>query len=459
MVNQHKERLCSIDLLRTLAIVLVVIFHFLFEFIYDTSLRYLGFIGISLFFIISGFVLAKKYPDKERFSSRWFLKRYIKIASLYYLALVAVIILFQKQVYSGSLMKNLFLNAFFLGFLSPDSIYGIISPAWFLTPLIALYILFPYLNRYTKKYKWFLVAVFLAVLLFRILNGALTSFSPLFFMGEFCFGISLAHEKGRKISPLAISFIMIFFMPVMFIPFILFYLTYSLNLKFLPSVWKVIGENTLVVFLFHEALINIIIGRWHIFQLNIYHGLFLMIIAIISLVYISKKIQKFIFSKNFFVKPPGKRILSLNKKSKVKQMDKKIEIFLVIVAIIILAAYAFCILSDQLISASEGFEGLGTLRSNLLGDAGAVLTVSDVSTSQNTDLGCQTVIKGKVSNKGIYDVANVILDCKQSVFPMLTKGEKKEVSKNLGTINKGQETSFEIVVNDCEVKRFECSIS
>ena len=100
-MNKKEERLVSIDLLRVIAIVLIIGFHLVYNFNHDSSIRPVGFLGVSLFFIISGFMLAKKYPLLEKFSAPWFLKRYIRIASLYYLALIFLVFLFGKQIIRG----------------------------------------------------------------------------------------------------------------------------------------------------------------------------------------------------------------------------------------------------------------------------------------------------------------------------------------------------------------------
>ena len=287
---KNRKRIVSIDLLRVLAIIMVIGFHFFYQFDQNQSLRKIGFLGISLFFIISGFVLAKIYPKHEKFSLRWFLKRYSRIAVLYYLALISVVILFGKQVYSGSLMNNLL---FHFAFLDPFTkyAYGIISPAWFLTPLIGLYILFPYLNKYLKKSTWILVIPFIIMIALRIYKGTYTGYSPLFFLGEFCFGIAFAN--GKKHLALFISLLSMIVQPFMVIPYFIFYILYSINGNYLPGrLLSFIGAYTLPLFLFHEGYLRIIFGRWHIYNLNQFGAMFLLTIVVFVCIYIDKIIQK-----------------------------------------------------------------------------------------------------------------------------------------------------------------------
>ena len=277
-----------------MAIIFVVTFHALYAIYKNNSLRILGFFGISLFFMISGFVLAKNYPKLKNFSIKWFFKRYIRIASLYYLAIITILFLFKTQSYTPPLERNLLLHFLFIDFISPTTAYGFISPAWFLTPLIGLYILFPYLNRLIKKSNIFLILAFAIMMITRLLEGTFTSFSPLFFLGEFCFGIALAHNK--KHYPFLISFMTLIilinyplnFGIAMIIPFIIFYILIGFNPKLLNTkILTFIGMQTFVIFLFHESFINIAIGKWHMYNLTMTSAISILIAVTIICGYIS----------------------------------------------------------------------------------------------------------------------------------------------------------------------------
>jgi len=300
--NVKKDRrLLSIDLLRVIAIVLVIGFHFLYYIKPNESLRNLGFVGVSLFFIISGFVLAKNHPKLHKISVKWTLKRYIKVASVYYIAIIAYVILFGTQAYSGKI-SDILLHFTFLNTLFSSTTYSIIGSAWFLTPLIVLYIVFPYLNKYISKNVYFLVLAFLITAILRFYLGWLADPDPLFFLAEFCFGIAFAH--GKKHSALLISLIMIFIKPIMFLPFILFYLLYFVKTEYLPTkLLHFIGINTFFLFLYHEAFLYVGFGEWHIFGLSKFAAILLLIIIVISSAYLSKKIQDYLFSHKFFLGP------------------------------------------------------------------------------------------------------------------------------------------------------------
>lgn len=298
MVKKNKEsgRLLSIDLLRVFAIICVIGFHFLYEIYQSNSLRKIGFLGISLFFIISGYVLAKNYPKQTKFSIKWFVKRFVKIASLYYLAVILIVFLFGTQTYSGNI-KDILLHFVFLDPLSSSAAYSIISPAWFLTPLLGLYLFFPYLNKYVKETKFLIIAFFLMTI-FRTLNGTYTSYSPLFFLGEFCFGIAFAHEN--KHHPMVIALITLFIDPIMAVSYFLFYFVYHIRVEkeyFVTKVLHFIGINTFAFFLFHEAFIKVGFNKWHIFNLSMFWEYVILIFATILTSIFAYYIQKFIDKK------------------------------------------------------------------------------------------------------------------------------------------------------------------
>ena len=251
----RKERVVFLDILRVISIFLIVLFHFWYQSTLDNSLRAIGFVGASLFFIISGFSLAKNYPEHTGFSLKWFLKRYLKIASVYYVALVLIVILFLKQSYSGNLFLNLLSHFTFTDSLFPQFSYGIISPAWFLAPLIVYYLIFPFLNGVIKKDWKIIIGIFIVSALIRFFNsGDYTSMNPLFFLAEFCFGIAIAHNK--KIYMMATPIIFVLVQPIMYIPFAIFYMLSFVKNEYVSSkivIW--ISNQIIFIFLFHEALI------------------------------------------------------------------------------------------------------------------------------------------------------------------------------------------------------------
>ena len=285
----------SIDLIRALAITLIIVFHFFYQAHSDNRLRAIGFFGVSLFFIVSGYMLAKKYSYLESFSLKWFFKRYVKIAVLYYFSLIMIVVLFGAQSYSGNLWQNLLSHFLFVNSFFPDFAYGIISPAWFLVPFICLYILFPYLNRLVKKSNLAIVLIFIIMLFVRLKEGTYTSFSPLFFIGEFCFGIALVYNK--KLIPIVSCLILFFVDWIMVVPFFLF--LFMINIKSIRfgKIITFVGTNSLALFLLHESFMNVIFNKWSLFGLNRYLAILLLLVISFALVFLSNKLQRYLLSK------------------------------------------------------------------------------------------------------------------------------------------------------------------
>ena len=80
-------------------------------------------------------MLAMKYKELISFDLNWLKKRWLRIATLYYPALICVSLLFvSEDIYSR--VKDLVLHFLFLNWMVPSLSYSIISPAWFLVPLM-----------------------------------------------------------------------------------------------------------------------------------------------------------------------------------------------------------------------------------------------------------------------------------------------------------------------------------
>lgn len=286
-----------VDILRVLSIFLIILFHLLYEITREINLRPLGFVGVSLFFILSGYSLARNYSSLEKFSFKWFLKKILKIVSVYYVAIISVVLLFGKQTYSGNLLKNLLYHFLFIGNLSKETAYNFISPAWFLTPLVFLYLLFPYLNRLLKKYPFSIIIFFVIADVFRTLDGDYTSVIFLFFISEFCFGILFAHGNVRL--ALLSSLLSLFVAPVMIVPYIVFFLFSFVKDDFSGGIFRIIGNNTLVLFLYHEVIIKLFVNQWQIYVLDKTSSIILVFLIIVINIHLSKDLQKYI-NKKFF---------------------------------------------------------------------------------------------------------------------------------------------------------------
>ncbi|VVB80305.1 Acyltransferase family protein [uncultured archaeon] len=289
-----KERFAFVDLVRVIAIFLIVLFHFWYQITFDESLRTIGFVGVSLFFIASGYTLTKHYSNHVSFSFKWFFRRILKIALIYYLALVLVALLFGRQAYSGNLFFNLLAHFSFTDSFFPEYSYGLISPAWFFAPLVVLYLFFPYINKIIKKNWFFILPAFVITFLFRFYNPFFTSTNFLFFLAEFCFGIAFAYR--RSLLLVLVSLLIIFIRPVMVLPFVLFYILSFTDHVSDFNLLRIISKYSVAIFLFHEALMNLIFDKWQIFYFSKVYSILIFVGVSIFVTYLSSILQRKILS-------------------------------------------------------------------------------------------------------------------------------------------------------------------
>lgn len=287
-----KGRILWIDIARVLAIALIVGFHVAYEFSLDSSIRWVGFLGASLFFIISGFMLAKHDPELVSFDKGWFVRRYIRIASLYYPTIIVLVILFGAQIYDNGLW-DIIAHFLFINGTWPALTYSIISPAWFIIPLFFYYVFYPYLNKLVKNYDFFLPLAVIATLATRMIFGGLVNPNPFFFLAEFCFGIAFAHGKRDfwMLAPLALAIAA----PVMVLPFIVFFV-----LSLLPSdgpnhhigsAFSLIGQHTFEIFLFHESVMKAMLGKWKVLGLDALDSTIILLVSLAIVMVVSKAIN------------------------------------------------------------------------------------------------------------------------------------------------------------------------
>lgn len=151
--------------------------RFVFIFlIYLSHISYMGFpvfdfggeCGVSFFFVLSGFVLARRYGGEIESGAfkhkRFVLRQLAKFYPLHILLLLIGTLIGISQVDSGYLMK-LLLSILLVQSWIPDVSYYYAGNAvsWFLADILFLYIVFPYLYRVAQLRWQRLVAVAVAV--------------------------------------------------------------------------------------------------------------------------------------------------------------------------------------------------------------------------------------------------------------------------------------------------------
>lgn len=136
-------------------------------------------IGVTLFFVLSGFLICNRYYEEQNFSFKsYFIKRFARIYPMYFLLTTFTFLFFaifhsQTNVID---LKNYFFNISFLKGFSDDLKFNGIAQSWSLTVEEVFYLLAPFFFLLIKKNKLFLLItplffIGLGLLLVSIFNG------------------------------------------------------------------------------------------------------------------------------------------------------------------------------------------------------------------------------------------------------------------------------------------------
>jgi peptidoglycan/LPS O-acetylase OafA/YrhL len=153
------ERLKGIDALRAYAAFSIIIFHLTFapgitvSSTFATIRNYLGF-GVPLFFVISAFSIAHGYlhrPITEGVVKTFYLRRWVRIAPLFYLVLAyqLVVLWIQYSIFPGwpAVFASLSLAFNFV----PEWVDGIVPASWSIGVEFIFYALFPLLALAARR--------------------------------------------------------------------------------------------------------------------------------------------------------------------------------------------------------------------------------------------------------------------------------------------------------------------
>ncbi|HXR70961.1 acyltransferase [Actinocrinis sp.] len=192
-----KPRLDSLTGLRFVAAALVFFFHGSIEFVfanpstqsgYLTAARTAGFVGVSFFFILSGFVLTWSSRPQDRARSFW-RRRFFKIAPNYLVTYVAALILL-ASIHKPSGIGQAVANLFFVQSWVPQFSYmsGVNDVSWTLSAEAFFYLSFPLLLVLIKRIKetqlWYWAAgVVAAVFVLPAVAQAAFADKPYFIWG------------------------------------------------------------------------------------------------------------------------------------------------------------------------------------------------------------------------------------------------------------------------------------
>lgn len=198
-------RIVALDSARGLAIVLVVVFHYLYSHISDGWLKEIvapfGLAGVTLFFMLSGFLI-ERHLARDQNLIRYFSRRLFRIFPAY---LVAIPIILAVERFGGGVnhfsLKQLLANVFFL-----SDVFGaplLLGVFWTLLIETKFYALAPFLKRAPPIVLWLApyaaIAANLGVLLLRGEASNLLTYMT------FCFvGMHIGLWRRHEISALSL---------------------------------------------------------------------------------------------------------------------------------------------------------------------------------------------------------------------------------------------------------------
>lgn len=153
--------LYSLQYLRGIAALLVVLYHARGELnnIYAQSnlgniLFNYGYIGVDLFFMISGFVIMLS-TEKDSSVRSFIVKRFFRLYPVYFICLVSCALIFTKPIDINYLKALFFINLNFEKS-APWFGYSVISTAWTLTYEIIFYIIFSFAMSISWKNRFYI---------------------------------------------------------------------------------------------------------------------------------------------------------------------------------------------------------------------------------------------------------------------------------------------------------------
>ena len=187
----------EIDGLRALAVIAVIINHF------NKDILPSGYLGVDIFFVISGFVITSSLDGRESKSFRQFLlgfyERRIKRifpALIFYVLIASLLICFFNQYPGKSLItgifslfgfSNLYLQSISTNYFAQSTDLNIFTHTWSLGVEEQFYFLFPLIvwfsgfgrgtkNGYKNLFFFLLITTFISLILFKkLMNQLLTS--------------------------------------------------------------------------------------------------------------------------------------------------------------------------------------------------------------------------------------------------------------------------------------------
>lgn len=183
-----------IDVARAFAVTAVLICHLTFKLDWKSFLSpeifdilQIGWIGVDLFFVISGFVISLSLVRNienfgiNNYRKPYFRNRLARIVPLYFLTCWCYLVLVQPQAFnnpSGWLWRNILSHIFFIHNLSTTYSGAINGPTWSIAIEMQFYIFMAIVFKWLPRHRPILVCVLFIMIALAWRAGAWYTFSP-----------------------------------------------------------------------------------------------------------------------------------------------------------------------------------------------------------------------------------------------------------------------------------------
>jgi peptidoglycan/LPS O-acetylase OafA/YrhL len=330
-----KNKFYTIELLRFFSSISVILYHYKIGFAWDKgfvnaekltntlpfyeniSLLYnYGFYGVQMFFLISGFVFAHIYINRNELvgAKEFFINRFARLYPLHLFTLLLIFLycLVDQEFIESQFnversrfidVYHFFLNIFFIQSWGFEKGLSFNAPTWSVSVEIGVYITFFLCLKFLRKYKIYfsLSIICLLFILYKIqiLNFKYNEFALLFYIGIAIYQIPIrTYSKTFFIISVILVIISFYgrnFKILLFCPGILIFSilldSYIRNIK-IKNLFSILGGTTYSLYLLHYPVM--IVALWletkHKLFNNFYENdnfilfyfLFLIIISICS---------------------------------------------------------------------------------------------------------------------------------------------------------------------------------
>lgn len=299
-----KERLFYLDFIRAISTLLIVITHYNAVFFWgkppETQLWsklvtplnifnvYIGNLGVSLFFIISGASMMYVYGQKDKLDLKnFFKKRFLNLYPMYWLAYVGcfLFLFYVNKGFSTSVpyWRIVFTMIGFDGYLSTFTSTFYLLGEWFLGCIILIYLLMPFLIKMVKKkpFLTFMLSLLIYILFILFYSFRLPLSVVIFTrLPEVIFGmLFVAYIKEVKLAYLVPSVLVVVVNTIVSPHFndslqttyvgiatfmILVYIAKFFKFSLFKNICSELGKYSYAIFLVHHQVISQITSKFNL---------------------------------------------------------------------------------------------------------------------------------------------------------------------------------------------------